>query len=81
KMNNVLKNAPHTYRTVVANEWALPYTREKAAFPLDSLRFNKFWPSVSRIDSAYGDRNLVCSCLPLEAYAAEETNAMVSDLS
>jgi glycine dehydrogenase len=70
--NNVLKNAPHTYRRVVSDQWDLPYTREKAAFPLDQLKFNKFWPSVSRIDSAYGDRNLVCSCIPMEAYADGE---------
>ena len=69
---NVLKNAPHTYRKVVATNWALPYTREKAAFPMAHLRENKFWPSVSRIDSAYGDRNLMCSCVPTEAYATME---------
>lgn len=68
KENNVLLNAPHTMRVVVASEWTRPYSREKAAFPMEHLRFNKFWPAVSRIDSAYGDRNLVCSCLPIEAY-------------
>ena len=67
--NNVLKNAPHTQRTVIAEHWELPYSREKAAFPLPELKYNKFWPSVSRIDSAYGDRNLMCSCVPVEAYA------------
>jgi glycine dehydrogenase len=67
--NNVLKNAPHTYRRVVADDWDYPYSREKAAFPLPQLKENKFWPSVSRIDSAYGDRNLMCSCVPTEAYA------------
>ncbi|MFT4736426.1 MAG: glycine dehydrogenase [Cyclobacteriaceae bacterium] len=66
--NNVLKNAPHTYRRVVSDNWEFPYSREKAAFPLPHLRENKFWPSVSRIDSAYGDRNLMCSCVPIEAY-------------
>ena len=68
KDNNVLKNAPHTYRTVVNDAWELPYSREKAAFPMAELKYNKFWPSVSRIDSAYGDRNLMCSCVPVEEY-------------
>lgn len=67
--NNVLVNAPHTMRSVMAEKWERPYSREKAAFPLEKLRFAKFWPSVSRIDSAYGDRNLVCSCEPIAAYA------------
>ncbi|UBM60323.1 aminomethyl-transferring glycine dehydrogenase [Marinilongibacter aquaticus] len=67
--NNVLINAPHSMRVVMANTWDRPYDREKAAFPAEHLRFNKFWPAVSRVDSAYGDRNLVCSCLPIEAYA------------
>ncbi len=69
KDNNVLKNAPHTQRTALAENWELPYSREKAVFPLPALRHNKFWPSVSRIDSAYGDRNLMCSCVPLSEYA------------
>ncbi|WP_027138455.1 aminomethyl-transferring glycine dehydrogenase [Gaetbulibacter saemankumensis] len=67
--NNVLKNAPHTLEMITADEWYLPYSREKAAFPLDYVRENKFWPSVRRVDDAYGDRNLVCSCTPIEAYA------------
>ncbi|TVR18382.1 MAG: glycine dehydrogenase (aminomethyl-transferring) [Balneolaceae bacterium] len=67
--NNVLKHAPHTMRVVMADEWERNYTREEAAFPVPHLRFNKFWPAVSRVDDAYGDRNLVCSCLPIEAYA------------
>ncbi len=71
KDSNVLKNAPHTQRTVVATEWDRPYSREKAAFPMESLRTQKFWPAVSRIDSAYGDRNLICSCIPVEAYLEE----------
>ncbi|MDP5122150.1 MAG: aminomethyl-transferring glycine dehydrogenase, partial [Spirosomaceae bacterium] len=69
KDNNVLSNAPHTMRTITAEEWTLPYSRQKAAFPMDGQRFDKFWPSVSRIDSAYGDRNLICSCIPVEEYA------------
>ena len=67
--NNVLVNAPHTMRVVMAEDWTRPYSREKAAFPEPNLKFNKFWPSVSRIDSAYGDRNLVCACDPVESYA------------
>ncbi|KAF2519607.1 aminomethyl-transferring glycine dehydrogenase [Flavobacterium salilacus subsp. salilacus] len=66
--NNVLKNAPHTQAMLTADEWLLPYTREKAAFPLDYLMDNKFWPAVRRVDDAYGDRNLICSCAPIEAY-------------
>ncbi len=69
KQENVLKHAPHTTRVVMGDEWNRPYSREKAVFPLPHLKFNKFWPSVSRVDDAYGDRNLMCSCLPIEAYA------------
>lgn len=54
---------------VVADNWVFPYSREKAAYPISYLRTNKFWPSVSRVDNAYGDRNLVCSCLPVSEYA------------
>lgn len=68
KVNNVLKNAPHTMRVVMSDNWNRPYTREEAVFPLPHIRFNKFWPAVSRVDDAYGDRNLICTCLPLEAY-------------
>jgi glycine dehydrogenase len=70
--NNVLKNAPHTAAVVTADEWNKPYSRQKAAFPLSFVRDNKFWPAVSRVDNAYGDRNLVCSCLPIEAYSTKE---------
>ncbi|MCR4030818.1 MULTISPECIES: aminomethyl-transferring glycine dehydrogenase [Flavobacterium] len=66
--NNVLKNAPHTLAMLTNDAWDLPYTREKAAYPLDYIADNKFWPSVRRVDDAYGDRNLVCSCAPIEAY-------------
>ncbi|ULC60188.1 aminomethyl-transferring glycine dehydrogenase [Flaviramulus sp. BrNp1-15] len=66
--NNILKNAPHTLEMITANEWHLPYTREAAAYPLDYARENKFWPSVRRVDDAYGDRNLICSCAPIEDY-------------
>ena len=66
--DNVLKNAPHTADVVSANEWTHPYSREEAAYPLPFVRANKVWPSVSRIDNPYGDRNLICSCPPMEAY-------------
>jgi glycine dehydrogenase len=66
---NVLKNAPHTAEFVIADEWEEPYAREKAAFPASWSRDNKFWPSVRRINDAYGDRNLVCTCPPTEMYA------------
>jgi glycine dehydrogenase len=68
KDNNVLKNAPHTAAMVIDSEWAYPYSREKAAYPLPFVRSNKFWPSVARVDNAYGDRNLVCTCIPVEEY-------------
>ncbi|MBS1572937.1 MAG: aminomethyl-transferring glycine dehydrogenase [Bacteroidetes bacterium] len=66
--NNVLKNAPHTEQLVISDAWDKPYSREKAAYPLDWVREHKFFASVSRIDEAYGDRNLVCTCEPIEAY-------------
>ncbi len=66
--DNVLKNAPHTQRVVLDESWKHTYTREKAVFPIAGQRFHKFWPSVSRIDSAFGDRNLVCSCRPVKNY-------------
>ncbi|RED48469.1 aminomethyl-transferring glycine dehydrogenase [Seonamhaeicola aphaedonensis] len=66
--NNVLKNAPHTLEMITSDEWDYPYSREFAAFPLEYLRSNKFWPSVRRVDDAYGDRNLICSCAPIEEY-------------
>tara|TARA_R100000365_G_scaffold3698_1_gene13750 strand:+ start:4026 stop:6920 length:2895 start_codon:yes stop_codon:yes gene_type:complete len=75
KENNVLKNAPHTANMVLIGEWDLPYSREKAVYPLGYLRDNKFWPTVRRIDSAYGDRNLMCSCIPVEEYANQEEMA------
>ncbi|WP_242132809.1 aminomethyl-transferring glycine dehydrogenase [Aestuariivivens marinum] len=66
--NNVLKNAPHTLEMVTDDKWLLPYSREKAAFPLDYVKDNKFWPSVRRVDDAYGDRNLICTCAPIEDF-------------
>ncbi len=67
--NNVIVNAPHTATSVISDSWNKPYSREKAAYPLDWVSENKFWPSVGKVDNAYGDRNLVCSCAPIEAYA------------
>jgi glycine dehydrogenase len=66
--DNLLKNAPHTAAETAGNQWMHPYARERAAFPLPWIRENKFWPAVGRLDDVYGDRNLVCSCLPLEAF-------------
>ena len=67
--DNVLKNAPHTAESLIAGEWKHPYSREQAAYPAPWTREYKFWPAVGRIDSAFGDRNFVCSCLPMEAYS------------
>ncbi|RDK84276.1 aminomethyl-transferring glycine dehydrogenase [Marinirhabdus gelatinilytica] len=66
--SNVLKNAPHTQAMLTSDTWELPYTRQQAAFPLDYVNDNKFWPSVRRVDDAYGDRNLICTCAPIEDF-------------
>jgi glycine dehydrogenase len=66
--NNVLKNAPHTLQMLTTDDWDFPYSRQKAAFPLEYISDNKFWPSIRRVDEAYGDRNLICTCNPIEAY-------------
>ena len=66
--DNVLKMAPHTVEEATATEWTHPYSREKAVYPVRDLRVRKFWSSVARVDNAYGDRNLVCSCPPLSAF-------------
>ncbi len=76
KEANVLKNAPHSYLVVSGNEWSYPYSREKAAFPAPYVKSNKFWSSVSRVDNAYGDRNLVCSCLPINIYQDESKEVL-----
>jgi glycine dehydrogenase len=68
KEDNVLKNAPHTARTVISDNWSHSYGREKAAYPLPWVVENKFWPTVGRVDNGYGDRNLVCSCAPIDSY-------------
>ncbi len=72
---NVLKQAPHTAEVLLSSTWDRPYTREQAAYPDQWTREHKFWPVVSRIDNAYGDRNLICSCPPLEAYGMESAKA------
>jgi glycine dehydrogenase len=69
--DNVLKNAPHTMVSIIAGEWNHSYSREKAGFPSDETKVNKFWPSVGRVNNAYGDRNLVCSCNPITDYIEE----------
>jgi glycine dehydrogenase len=70
--NNVLKNSPHTLAELTADEWPHPYSREAAAYPVPSLHYNKFWPSVARVNNTYGDRNVVCTCPPIEEYASAE---------
>jgi glycine dehydrogenase len=72
KKDNALKNAPHTQAVVCANEWSHAYTRQEAAFPLYYVTQNKFWPSVARINNTHGDRNLICTCEPVSAYAEAE---------
>lgn len=67
--NNILKNSPHTLEMVTTDNWDFPYSRQQAAFPLPYVSENKFWPAVRRVDDAYGDRNLICTCAPIEAYA------------
>jgi len=70
--DNLLKNAPHTVYEVTSDNWNHKYSRQRAVFPVENLRLNKFWPSVGRINNAYGDRNLVCSCPPVSDYAEED---------
>ncbi|HEX4372622.1 MAG TPA: aminomethyl-transferring glycine dehydrogenase subunit GcvPB, partial [Puia sp.] len=72
KIDNALKNSPHTQHVICANEWKHSYTREQAAFPLAFLKENKFWPSIARVNNTYGDRNLICTCEPVSSYAEEE---------
>jgi len=72
RQNNLLKNAPHTGRRIAAEKWDRPYSREQAAFPAPWTREHKFWPSVARIDNVYGDRNLFCSCPPIEEFESEK---------
>ncbi len=72
RKNNVLKNAPHTQSVICINEWNKPYSREQAAFPLNYIKENKFWPSVARVNNTVGDRNLICTCQPIESYMEVE---------
>lgn len=74
KADNVLKNAPHTASMVTADEWSHTYSRQEAAYPLPYVRANKFWPSVGRVNNTHGDRNLICACIPIEAYAEQASN-------
>jgi glycine dehydrogenase len=67
--NNPLKHAPHTSASVIAAEWDHPYSRELAAFPVAALKTSKYWPTTGRVDNVYGDRNLMCSCVPVIDYA------------
>jgi glycine dehydrogenase len=73
KASNPLKHAPHTAKVVCGDTWDRPYSRETAAFPSAAVRAGKFWPSVGRVDNVYGDRNLVCSCIGMDAYAEAAT--------
>ncbi len=72
KEDNVIKNAPHTAKSVISDDWKHSYSREKAVYPLKWVKDAKFWPSVARVDNAHGDRNLICACPPIEAYAEPE---------
>ena len=74
KINNPLKNAPHTSAVVTADNWNYPYSRQKAAFPLAYVAAYKFWPSVGRVNDTHGDRTLICSCPPIESYSEEVLN-------
>ena len=74
KVDNVLKNAPHTAANVTGDEWTHPYSRQKAAFPLPYVAAFKFWPPVGRVNDSHGDRSLICACPPIEAYADEQAN-------
>lgn len=79
--DNPLVNAPHTMDTLMVEHWPHPYTREQAAFPADTKSANKYWPPVSRIDNVYGDKNLICSCPPMETYAMSEQEELTSKIA
>jgi glycine dehydrogenase len=72
KEDNMLKHAPHTASVLMAEDWNRPYPRSRAAFPVPGLRAEKFWPTTSRVNDTYGDRNLVCSCPPMEVFVEKE---------
>ena len=71
KVNNLIQNAPHTAKVALSDDWNYPYSRETAVTPLDWVAASKYWPTVARVDNAYGDRNLICSCNPIEDYIKE----------
>jgi glycine dehydrogenase len=75
RKDNALKNAPHTQFTVISSDWTKSYSREEAAFPLEYVKLNKFWPSVSRVNNTHGDRHLICTCEPVSAYMEEEVKS------
>jgi glycine dehydrogenase len=75
KSNNPLKNAPHTAQAVATDQWDRPYSRDQAAFPAPWSREHKFWPAVGRVDNVYGDRHVVCTCMPVEDYAGAGAQA------
>jgi len=77
---SMLKQAPHTAEMLATDDWSLPYSRETAAYPTDWVRENKFWPSVRRVDDAYGDRHLFCSCPPTDAYEADAEDELEAAL-
>jgi glycine dehydrogenase len=72
QIDNILRNAPHTLELITNDKWSYPYSRSEAAYPLEFVRDNKFWPSVRRVDEAFGDRNLICTCAPISSYISEE---------
>ena len=76
--NNPLKNAPHTFDKLIADEWDLPYSRQQAFFPLEWVWQDKYWPPVSRIDNVYGDRHVVCSCPPLSEWMDDHDTGQVT---
>jgi glycine dehydrogenase len=76
-----LKQAPHTAEMIASDDWSLPYSRERAAFPADWTRSDKFWPTVRRVDDAFGDRNLICSCPPMEAYQTDDAENLEEALT
>ena len=74
QVDNILRNAPHTLELITNDKWEYPYSRSEAAYPLEFVRDNKFWPSVRRVDEAFGDRNLICTCAPISSYVSEKEN-------
>ncbi|NBC86502.1 MAG: hypothetical protein GVY25_09955, partial [Bacteroidetes bacterium] len=76
-----LKQAPHTAELIARDDWELPYSRERAAFPAEWTRSDKFWPTVRRVDDAFGDRNLICACPPMEAYQTDDEEDLEAALT